>query len=323
MITISGSAPVIDQTTTTTGITITTEYLRNIPTGRTFTAVIGSSAGSQSDNYGTSFSGASSHENLYIVEGTSTRMSTYISHRVRFNPGVWGESNALTQDLVADAIKSSAFAFSEPYAADASSDDTPPVVKRPPSVQAYSGRLRDVMVAIHAGQRDRAPTIATKWQLANPGEVAAILGLGEALEARGADALASRAYGSLVDLYPNRVELVRPQASGSSGSRAGSPTPASSRSMPTGAHCASDRITRRRIACSHSRSCATIAATRRSICSSRRSSAAIASGASIRPSPGTPCSWPRTLPRSIRAGARSWQTSSASRCRPTRACGSC
>jgi hypothetical protein len=209
VISIQGSAPTIDQGSTKTGVTITTEYMRSIPTGRTFSAVIGSAAGSQADSYGTSISGASSHENLYIVEGVNTTSTWFSSQKLSVNSGSWGESNALTQDLIADAIKGTAFAFSEPPYHDDSSDYTPPVVKRPPTVDAYSGRLRDVMVAIHAGQRDRALTIATKWQLANPGEVAAILALGESLEARGADALASRAYGSLVDLYPNRVELVR------------------------------------------------------------------------------------------------------------------
>lgn len=209
VIRIQGSAPIIDQGSTKTGITITEDYTRNIPTGRTFAAVLGAAAGSQFDTYGVSLSGATSLENYYVVDGVNTTSLAWSSRRMSVRPGMWGESTPLVQDLVAEGIKSNAFAFSDPVYDDYSEPYTPPVVKRPPSVNAYRGKMRDVMAALHAGQRDRALALATKWQLANPGEVAAILSLGEALEARGADALAARAYGSLVDLYPNRAELSR------------------------------------------------------------------------------------------------------------------
>jgi tetratricopeptide (TPR) repeat protein len=73
----------------------------------------------------------------------------------------------------------------------------------------YVGQLHQVMVAISRVQRDRAVELATRWQLEHPGDVAAIIALGEAAEARGATAIAARAYGSLADLYPNRAELLR------------------------------------------------------------------------------------------------------------------
>jgi outer membrane receptor protein involved in Fe transport len=72
VINIQGSAPIIDQGSTKTGVTITDDYTRNVPTGRTFGAVIGAAAGSQGDTYGTSFSGATSVENTYVVEGINT-----------------------------------------------------------------------------------------------------------------------------------------------------------------------------------------------------------------------------------------------------------
>src|SRR5262249_10238984 len=72
VIEISGSAPIIDQGSTKTGITLTDDYTRNIPTGRTFGAVLGSAAGAQTDQYGISFAGATSAENTYIVEGINT-----------------------------------------------------------------------------------------------------------------------------------------------------------------------------------------------------------------------------------------------------------
>ncbi|MBA3502386.1 MAG: TonB-dependent receptor, partial [Deltaproteobacteria bacterium] len=69
---ITGTAPIIDQGSTKTGVTITDDYTRNIPTGRTFGGVLESSAGSQGDLYGISMSGATSAENVYIVEGINT-----------------------------------------------------------------------------------------------------------------------------------------------------------------------------------------------------------------------------------------------------------
>ena len=71
-IVIQGSAPIIDQGSTKTGQTITDDYTRNIPTGRTFGAVLGSAAGSQGDRYGTSIAGATSSENIFVVEGINT-----------------------------------------------------------------------------------------------------------------------------------------------------------------------------------------------------------------------------------------------------------
>jgi hypothetical protein len=71
-IVIQGSAPIIDQGSTKTGQTITDDYTRNIPTGRTFAAVLGSAAGSQSDRYGTSIAGSTSSENVFVVEGINT-----------------------------------------------------------------------------------------------------------------------------------------------------------------------------------------------------------------------------------------------------------
>ena len=72
IIEIKGSAPIVDQGSTKTGLTIGDDYTRNIPTGRTFGAVVGQAAGAQSDNYGISFAGSTSGENTYIVEGINT-----------------------------------------------------------------------------------------------------------------------------------------------------------------------------------------------------------------------------------------------------------
>src|SRR5688572_27508485 len=71
-IVIEGRAPLIDQQSTKTGNTITRDYTDNVPTGRTFGAVLGAAGGTQGDLYGTSVGGSTSVENTYIVEGVNT-----------------------------------------------------------------------------------------------------------------------------------------------------------------------------------------------------------------------------------------------------------
>jgi Carboxypeptidase regulatory-like domain/TonB dependent receptor len=72
VIELEGRAPIVDQGSTKIGPTITDEYTRNIPTGRTFGAVLGTAAGTTSDQYGVSFSGSTSVESSYVVEGINT-----------------------------------------------------------------------------------------------------------------------------------------------------------------------------------------------------------------------------------------------------------
>jgi hypothetical protein len=72
-IVVEGRAPIVDQGSTKTGVTINDEYTTNVPViGRTFGGVLGTAPGSQGDIYGISFGGAGSAENTYIVEGINT-----------------------------------------------------------------------------------------------------------------------------------------------------------------------------------------------------------------------------------------------------------
>jgi hypothetical protein len=77
VIEVAGHAAIVDQGSTKTGVTLTDDYTRNIPTGRTFGATVGATAGAQGDFYGVSFSGATSLENTYIVEGINTTDTAY------------------------------------------------------------------------------------------------------------------------------------------------------------------------------------------------------------------------------------------------------
>jgi outer membrane receptor protein involved in Fe transport len=75
---IQDTAPTIDPTSTTQGITIDKNYIKNIPVpGRTFESALGAAAGSQNDGAGVSFSGSSSLENQYFVDGVNTTGLTY------------------------------------------------------------------------------------------------------------------------------------------------------------------------------------------------------------------------------------------------------
>jgi Carboxypeptidase regulatory-like domain len=72
-ITIRAEAPTIDTSSTTQGITLDHNYVKNIPVpGRVFSTTAGAATGSQQDTMGTSFSGTSSLENQYVVDGINT-----------------------------------------------------------------------------------------------------------------------------------------------------------------------------------------------------------------------------------------------------------
>lgn len=73
----------------------------------------------------------------------------------------------------------------------------------------YEGRLKSVMDLL--GRKDVAGALgaAWGWREESPGDVLALVGLGEALEAKGELAEAARAYGSIVDLFPSRADLRR------------------------------------------------------------------------------------------------------------------
>jgi outer membrane receptor protein involved in Fe transport len=64
--------PLVDQGSTKTGGIVTEAFTRHVPTGGTFGAVLGATQGAAADTYGISLSGATSAENVYVVEGINT-----------------------------------------------------------------------------------------------------------------------------------------------------------------------------------------------------------------------------------------------------------
>lgn len=82
-------------------------------------------------------------------------------------------------------------------------------VEKPPVADPYQGRFATVMRAIARKNLDAAEREARAWRGESPGDVLALVALGEVHEARGQRDDAARAYGSLVDLFPSRADLRR------------------------------------------------------------------------------------------------------------------
>ncbi len=85
----------------------------------------------------------------------------------------------------------------------------PPPPAEPAEVAPYTGRFKAVMDEVAAGSAKAAIRSAYDWHREAPGDVMALVALGEALEAAGETETAARAYGSIVDLFPARADLRR------------------------------------------------------------------------------------------------------------------
>jgi tetratricopeptide (TPR) repeat protein len=88
--------------------------------------------------------------------------------------------------------------------------------RRPPEpdvekvqVSPYTGHFAEVMQYLADGRIKQARTLAESWSTEAPGDVLALLALGEAWEAAGEKDAAARAYGSIIDLFPSRVDMRR------------------------------------------------------------------------------------------------------------------
>jgi tetratricopeptide (TPR) repeat protein len=69
--------------------------------------------------------------------------------------------------------------------------------------------MRVVMELLRAGKAKGALVEAERWRERAPGDVLALVALGEALEALGLLREAARAYGAIIDLFPGRADLRR------------------------------------------------------------------------------------------------------------------
>jgi hypothetical protein len=74
---------------------------------------------------------------------------------------------------------------------------------------AYQGNLLTIMNLIEWGDVAEAKQVAWRWREAEPTEVLAVIALGEALEANAEIEAAARAYGSIIDMFPDRADMRR------------------------------------------------------------------------------------------------------------------
>jgi len=86
-------------------------------------------------------------------------------------------------------------------------DDNEPFQRS--KVDPYTGEMKDIMRLLAGGNTAAALTKARAWRARDPGDVLALIALGEALEAAKQPDQAARAYGSLIDLFPSRADLRR------------------------------------------------------------------------------------------------------------------
>ncbi|MCC7073989.1 MAG: hypothetical protein IT383_21960 [Deltaproteobacteria bacterium] len=78
-----------------------------------------------------------------------------------------------------------------------------------PKVEPYTGQFKEVMALLTRGKVDDAVAKARGWREEQPGDLLALLALGEALEAKGDLVEAGRAYGALIDLFASRADIRR------------------------------------------------------------------------------------------------------------------
>ncbi len=73
----------------------------------------------------------------------------------------------------------------------------------------YDGEMHEIMELVKASNYAEALTRAKAWRVKDPGDVLALLALGEIHEAMQQPEAAARAYGSIIDLFPSRADLRR------------------------------------------------------------------------------------------------------------------
>jgi tetratricopeptide (TPR) repeat protein len=78
-----------------------------------------------------------------------------------------------------------------------------------PKALPYEGRFKVVMERLTNGDKDGGLDEAKRWQADQPGDIMALVALGEAYEARGDVKTAARAYGSILELFSFRADSRR------------------------------------------------------------------------------------------------------------------
>jgi hypothetical protein len=84
-----------------------------------------------------------------------------------------------------------------------------PEASKPAEAMPYTGRFKEVMDTIARGGVKEAIRGAYAWHQEAPGDVMALVALGEAFDAASEIPSAARAYGSIIDLFSSRADMRR------------------------------------------------------------------------------------------------------------------
>jgi hypothetical protein len=91
-----------------------------------------------------------------------------------------------------------------------SNEEAPPPEMPQPAVEdPYAGPFKEVMELLFDRKVEAAVKAAFEWRKREPGDVMALVALGEGFEAAGDLVQAARCYGSIIDLFPGRADLRR------------------------------------------------------------------------------------------------------------------
>jgi hypothetical protein len=113
---------------------------------------------------------------------------------------------ASTGELAREERAAEVHGLAQPAAAEPPPpEDDGPKAGPPP----WTGTFAEVMQQLQRGQKAAGLAAAWDWRRREPGDVLALIALGEALEAADQPAAAARAYGSVIDLFPGRADLRR------------------------------------------------------------------------------------------------------------------
>ena len=79
----------------------------------------------------------------------------------------------------------------------------------PPKIDPLTGQLATIESLVRSGNTKGALEKARAWHAKDPGDVLALIALGDSLEAAKDLPTAARVYGSIIDLYPARADFRR------------------------------------------------------------------------------------------------------------------
>ncbi len=120
-------------------------------------------------------------------------------------PFAFSKDGTATAPTPSDAAPSSWSRPNDQWGATAMPPPPPP----PPTSLPLTGKLATVMSSLQSGDTTRALELAQSWHAEAPGDVLALIALGEVLEAKQDKVQAARIYGSIIDLFSSRADFRR------------------------------------------------------------------------------------------------------------------